>query len=124
VVLSVLLQGLTIPTVARLLGVDEAQRTALRYPIEFEQMADMDSDLVEIVVPPGSSVVDKKILELGLPDAALVVLVSRDDQFIVPRGATTLLDGDRLLLLADEASLEEVRRIVGVQERRAVARSE
>jgi hypothetical protein len=51
------------------------------------------------------------------------VLVSRDEQFIVLRGATTVLDGDRLLLLADEASLEEVRRIVGVSERRAVTRS-
>jgi Trk K+ transport system NAD-binding subunit len=52
------------------------------------------------------------------------VLVSRDEQFIVPRGATTLLDGDRLLLLAAEASLEEVRRIVGVSERRADTRSD
>jgi potassium/hydrogen antiporter len=122
VVLSVLLQGPTIPTVARLLGVDEPHRSRLRYPIEFEQMADMDSDLVEIIVPPGSFVIDKKILELGLPDQALVVLVSREGQFLVPRGATTLLEDDRLLLLADEASLEEVRRIVGVGERRAAPR--
>lgn len=122
VVLSVLLQGPTIPTVARLLGVDEPHRTRLRYPIEFEQTAEMDSDLVEIVVPKGSPVVDRKILELGLPDQALVVLLSREGQFLVPRGATTVLEGDRLLLLADDASLKEVRRIVGVSERRAVAR--
>jgi len=124
VVLSVLLQGPTIPTVARLLNVDAPQKTRLRFPIEFEQTADMDSDLVEMTVPSGSPIVDKKILELGLPEEALVVLVSREGQFLVPRGSTTLREGDRLLLLADDTSLHEVRRIVGVGERTTVLKPE
>jgi potassium/hydrogen antiporter len=112
VVLSVLLQGLTIPRVAKLLGVDEPHRPTLRYPLEFEQSADLDSDLVEVVVPPGSPAAHRKILELGLPEEALVVLVSREGRFLVPRGATTVLEGDRLLLLADRESLAEVERVV------------
>ncbi len=112
VVLSVLLQGPTIPWVARLLRVDEPQRQKPRYPLEFEQTTDLDSDLVEIVVPAGSPVVGKKILELPLPDPVLVVLISRGGRFLVPRGATHVLDGDRLLLLADEASLTRVERLL------------
>ena len=112
VVLSVLLQGPTIPWVARLLGVDEPQPQKMRYPLEFEQTADLDSNLVEVVVPAGSSVAGKRILELPLPDAVLVVLVSRGGRFLVPRGATHLADGDRLLLLADEAGLTEVERLL------------
>lgn len=112
VVLSVLLQGPTIPWVARLLRVDEPQPAKMRYPLEFEQTADLDSNLVEAVVPPGSPVAGKMILDLPLPDAVLVVLVSRGGRFLVPRGATHLADGDRLLLLADEAGLAEVERLI------------
>ncbi len=108
VVLSVLLQGPTLPRVAKLLGVDEPQAAKLRYPLEFEQTADLDSNLVEVVVPPGSPAAGKMILELPLPDNVLVVLVSREGRFLVPRGATHLADDDRLLLLADESSVAQV----------------
>lgn len=112
VVSSVLLQGPTIPWVARLLRVDEPQPPRLRYPLEFEQTADLDSNLVEVVVPDDSAVAGKMILDLPLPESVLVVLVSRGGRFLVPRGATHLAGGDRLLLLADEPSLAEVERIL------------
>jgi potassium/hydrogen antiporter len=112
VVTSVLVQGPLIPFVARTCGVDEPHVPATRYPIEFEQSAGMESDLVEVIVPPRSPVVDRKILEIGLPDQALVVLISRDQQFIVPRGSTTIHANDRLLLLADDESLRSVKRLV------------
>jgi len=112
VVTSVLLQGPFIPLVARWLRVDEPHVTRPRYPLEFEYTTDLDSDLTEVVVPKGSPIAGKMILEVGLPEAALVVLLSRKQAFIVPRGSTSLHEGDRLLLLADEAALGEVRRLV------------
>lgn len=112
VLTSVLLQGPSIPFVARMLGVDVPLARPLRYPLEFEQTADLDSDLVEVVVPAGSSVVGRRILEIGLPEGALVVLISRGGTFVVPRGSTIMLDGDRLLMLADDASLAQVRALV------------
>lgn len=113
VVTSVLLQGPLIPVVARWLKVDEVEITSPRYPIEFEQTANLDGDLVEIVVPEGSSVISKKILELGLPDDVLIVLLSREKKFLVPRGVTALQAKDRLLVLADAHGLLEAKRIVG-----------
>jgi potassium/hydrogen antiporter len=112
VLASVLLQGPSIPFVARMLRVDVPLARPTRYPIEFEQTADLDSDLVEVVVPAGSAIVGRRILELGLPESALVVLISRAGTFVVPRGSTIVLDGDRLLLLADDASLARVRDLV------------
>jgi cell volume regulation protein A len=111
VLMSVLLQGPLIPVVARWLGVDAPlDEDRRRYPLELDQTADLDSDLVEVPVPQGSPAVDRAIVELRLPEAALVVLISREDRFIVPRGGTVLREGDRLLVLADERSLVEVRR--------------
>lgn len=109
---SVLLQGPLIPVVARWLGVDAPTDEGPRYPIELEQTADFDSDLTEVPIPPGSPVVDRKIVDLDLPDAALIILISRDGRFIVPRGGTTLRERDRLLTLADAESLEAVRALV------------
>ena len=112
VVLSALLQGPTIAPVARRLGVDEPHDPKPRYPLEFEQTAGLGSDLHEVVVPAGSAAAERPILELGLPDDALVVLISRGGQFIVPRGATPVLERDRLLVLTDDAGLAEVRRVL------------
>ena len=112
VLTSVLLQGPAIPIVARSLGLDEPADPKPRYPIELEQTADLDSDLVEVPVPPGSPVVGRKIVDLALPDEALVILISRDGRFIVPRGGTALRERDRLLTLADDASLHAMRRVV------------
>jgi potassium/hydrogen antiporter len=112
VLISVLVQGPTIPWVARLLRVDEPETPKTRYPIEFEQTANLDSDLTELIVPEHSPASGRKILELGLPENALVVLLGRDGQFLVPRGATVLQDGDRLLLLTDALGLAEVERLL------------
>jgi len=110
---SVVLQSPLIPFVAKRLGVDEVVEPVTRYPLELEQTSTLDSDLVEVKVPPGSGAVGRQILELGLPEQALVVLIGRDRRFIVPRGATTLEEGDTLLVLSDQDGLDEVRAIVG-----------
>lgn len=46
------------------------------------------------------------------PTIPMVALISREGQFLVPRGATTVHEGDRLLLLTDEAGLVEVKRLI------------
>lgn len=112
VLVSVVLQSPLIPYVAKRLGVDEPVERVTRYPLEFEQSSALDGDLVEVRVPPGSTAVGQQILELGLPDQALVVLIGRDRHFVVPRGSTTIEAGDTLLVLSDEAGLEAVRSIV------------
>ena len=109
---SVVLQSPLIPFVAKWLGVDEAVESVTRYPLELEQTSTLDSDLVEVKVPIGSGVVGRQILELGLPEQALVVLIGRDRRFIVPRGATTVEEGDTLLVLSDQDGLDAVRTIV------------
>ena len=112
VLTSVLLQGPSIPLVARWLKVDAPLKERPRYPLEFEQTTKMDSDLVEVAVPSRSPAAGRQILDLHLPDEALIVLISRKDAFIVPRGTTVLEPNDRLLLLADKPSLERVQAIV------------
>ncbi len=112
VLTSVLLQGPSIPLVAKWFKVDAPLVASPRYPLEFEAAANLDSELVEVEIPEDSPVAGRQIVKLGLPDEALVVLISRDNTFVVPRGATVLKGKDRILVLADESSLKQVRAIV------------
>lgn len=112
VLTSVLVQGPTIPLVARLLRVDAPMGRRRALPLEFDPSAGMRSDLVEIEVPARSAVEGKQIVEMGLPPNTLVVLIGRREDYVVPRGRTVLLAGDRLLTLADPENVQAIRHLV------------
>jgi cell volume regulation protein A len=113
VLTSVLIQGTTIAHVARWLGVQQPRRQAtFHYPQEFIPQVSASSQLVELIVAPGSPACGQAIMELGLPRGALVVLINRDDDSLVPGGTTILEPGDRVLLLAERSALDDVRRVL------------
>jgi len=102
VLLSALLQGRTLMTVARWLGVDEPLITRPQSPIEFERRDGVGSEAREIDVPPTSAVVGKRVFQLGLPQGVLIVMIRRDHAFIVPRGDTCVRSYDTLHILGDK----------------------
>jgi cell volume regulation protein A len=115
VLTSVLLQGTTLTRVARWLGVDAPLMSRRQYPIEFVQTGGFrtTNEMVEIPLEEDSPAVGRRIVELRLPKEALILLVARGDEFVVPRGGTVLEAGDRLLVLADKQARAAVREIVG-----------
>ncbi len=111
VLTSTLLQGTSIPLVARWLKLEAPSREKV-HPLELERTAGIKSDLVDVEVPNGSSIVGKQIVGAGLPKGALIVLIGRGNEFIVPNGGTVIELGDRLLMLAGEEDLARTRSIV------------
>lgn len=112
VMTSVILQGTSIPIVSKWLGVYKPLDEKVAYPLEFNPMGDLKSDLVEIAVPNGSPAISKPIVELGIPTGALIVMLRRNQEFIVPNGGTVIQAGDTMLMLAQKDDLPEVERIV------------
>lgn len=112
VITSVLVQGTTVPVVARWLGV-EAPAGAARPPqvIRGDELG--ERALHEVEVGPGSAVVGCQVLDLALPPDVLLVLIARGDEHVVPQGATTLAAGDRVLVLADDDRIATVRALLG-----------
>ena len=49
---------------------------------------------------------------LGLPRNSTVVAVLRNEHVVVPRGDTTLKEGDEVMVLVTEDSEERVRRLL------------
>lgn len=103
---SAALQGWSLPLVARVLKVTVPPETKRNYPIEFEPRPEIDADLTEVIIPFESVAVGKSIVELGLPDDCLIVLIVRGDSYIVPSGGTVLESGDVLLVLSSKSGLK------------------
>jgi len=56
--------------------------------------------------------VGKRIADLGVPEKCLIMLISRNDKFIIPAGPTVIDGGDVLLVLANEQDLVVLNRIL------------
>jgi potassium/hydrogen antiporter len=112
VISSVLLQGTTIPQVARWMGAQASGRHSFHYPHEFAPNVSASSRLIELTVGAESAAAGRSIMGLALPQGALVVSIHRDDESLVPGGGTVLEAGDRVLVLSEEDLMETVRAAV------------
>lgn len=100
VLTSVLLQGTTLAKVARFLRVREDFPEAVPLPISYTPTGHDRNGLLEMEVQHGSAAAGQRIMDLRLPPNALVVLVNRAGEFLIPKGATVLLPGDSVTVLA------------------------
>ncbi len=116
VLASVLLQGTSIPLVTRWLKVYAPIIPKRMYPIEYTPMGGLKSELKELTIPPNSPATGKAIVELGLPADFLIILIARDNDFMLPSGGTVLQGGDTLLVLSDKKSLDEMLAKLTLQE--------
>lgn len=119
VLMSVLVQGTTLSAVARWLRVDLPLVVRPAPPVEFTPPPSLRSELVELVVPEHSALAGKALVDAGLPEGTLVVLVGRGESFLVPTGSTILEAGDVLLLLADTDCLSRVRTLIAAPDHSA-----
>ncbi|MEX0608284.1 MAG: potassium/proton antiporter [Balneolaceae bacterium] len=109
VVTSVLIQGPTIPWIARKLHVDSPVQRKTKFPIEFEPSIDTKSALKEIEMEEGDAAIGKQVVELKLPETSLIVIINREGKFIVPRGTTEIQANDKLLVLANKELMRTIR---------------
>jgi cell volume regulation protein A len=109
VLTSVLVQGPTLPLVARWLRVDAPFERQRPFLLDIVESGDGATDLHEVTVAPGSPASGRQIVDLRLPTGTLVVLLSREDEFVVPQGSTVVRAGDNILLVADQDMLPAAR---------------
>ena len=119
VLTSVLLQGTSIPLVARWLKVDEPLQRRLDVSPVWDAPSGLKSGLVEVTIPESSAAVGKRLIDIGLPERTFVILVGRNGQCGVPDGSTELEANDSLWVFTDQASSSRLRAML--EARRPVA---
>jgi cell volume regulation protein A len=108
VLTSTLLQGTTFEPLARALGVTTSEPALGRPLIEVGLVRRLGAEVVEYPVQPGDAIAGRLVNELGLPREALVSIIVRGDDALLPRGSTQLEGGDRLHILVREPVRGEV----------------
>ena len=98
--LSLMLQGTTLPFFARKLGLSAPmEKTGNDFGVELPE--EIDTDLSDLTVTPDMLTAGDTLKEVELPDGALVMIVKRGKEFLVPNGSLHLQAGDKLLLISE-----------------------
>lgn len=105
VVVFTLVQGPTLPALARRLGVTDSETTR-EVHIDAAPLEEIDASLLQFDLPPQSRLAGVAIFEIGLPKQVAVSMIVRDGQIFVPNGDTVLRRGDRLLLATSNRARE------------------
>lgn len=98
---SVLIQGTTLPLMAKWLHVRVPEKVKRKFPLDIELKDDQKSELIELDLASNSPAVGKQVVDLKLPSTALIVLIHRKGKYLAPTGETVLEPEDHLLLMAD-----------------------
>ena len=116
-ILSLVIQGTSIPAVAKWLKLSQpGPKTHKLKEFDIEFSDDIKSAMAEITVRPEMLEKGNTLIDIPLPDKALVVMVKRGGNYFVPRGNTELEPGDSILVITDnEATLRDTYRTLGVK---------
>ena len=122
ILLSTVLQGTTIEPVARWLGVTSGEPARIPSVVEVGTIRELGGDVVEHQIRDGDAAAGARLRDLGLPRDALVSLIMRGDEVLLPRGSTRLEAGDRLLVLVRREVAGELPAIIDRWRKGPVAR--
>ena len=108
VVISTLLQGTTVEWLARGLGVTTSEPALPRPLVETGTVRRLGAEIVEYPVGPDDAIVGQLVRELGLPRDALLSVIVRGEEALLPRGSTRIEAADRLHVMVREEVAEEM----------------
>ena len=109
VIVSTLLQGITITPVARALGVT-SEESAIPTPLTPEAtIRRLEAETIEFEVRKGDLIAGMEVKDLHLTKDALLTLVLRDNRAILPRGDTEIREGDLLEMIVRQEALTDLR---------------
>ncbi|EMI41590.1 potassium/proton antiporter [Rhodopirellula sp. SWK7] len=99
VLVSALLQGWTLPAVARYLKVDVPTRRPPPVTLEISSLRNVDGDIVDYYVDKTCRAAGCLIRNLALPEGVVIALLVRDEQTILPQGRTRLQVEDHVIVV-------------------------
>lgn len=99
--LSLTIQGTTISTVARWLHLDlPMEKEGNDFGVELPE--EIDSQLTDITLSNDMLRHGNRLMDMELPPKTLVILIKRQNEYIIPNGRMELHTGDKLLLIHDK----------------------
>ena len=98
---SVLIQGTTLPFVAKWLHLTLPENLKHRTQSDIDLGKRPKSNLTEIIIPQNCEAAGKRIVELGFPPTTEIAIIQRADKYLTPDGSTKIETNDKLFILSE-----------------------
>ena len=116
-IVSLLVQGTSVSSFAKILGltIPNVKAQKLRdFDVEFPE--EIKSSMMEITITAKMLGHGHRLMDIALPEKTLVVMAKRHHNYFIPKGATEIKEGDKLLLISDdESSIEDTYKKLGIE---------
>tara|TARA_R110002072_G_scaffold64203_5_gene159720 strand:- start:59671 stop:61245 length:1575 start_codon:yes stop_codon:yes gene_type:complete len=109
VLISALVQGMTVKPMAKGLDLVIDAIYDPEFPIDVEMLQKTKNGIQELQIFDYDFACEKRVVDLGLPQGSQVLFLKRGFSFIIPNGSTVIKEYDKVLVVTPEKSdLEEV----------------
>lgn len=113
---SVIIQGTSLPLVAKWLRLTLPEKVKQRSQTDIELADGIKSVLKEIILSNQCNAIGKQIVMLALPKTTFISIIQRNGKYITPNGSTVLESGDKLYILSEnEKDLNGVYHCLGIE---------
>lgn len=100
-ILSLVIQGTTVSFIANKLGLSiPVEKKGNEFGVELPE--EINTNLSDMVITEKDIAGGDTLKEMSLPKGTLVMIVKRNEEFLIPNGTLKLHVGDRLLLISEK----------------------
>lgn len=100
-IVSLIVQGTTISTMANKLKLSKPMpKTGNEFGVELPE--EINTHLYDMVIEPSHITSGDTLKDMALPKGTLVMIVKRNEEYLIPNGTLKLHVGDRLLLISEK----------------------
>lgn len=102
VLVSALVQGTTLPWLARRLDLEVPPPPEAPLSLEIMALRNVDAQIIDYVVAEDGVAAGRSLRDLALPEGVVVALITRGRRVIPPRGSTRIAADDHLFLVVED----------------------
>ncbi len=104
--------GIDVAISPRSLTADAILRFISRYELlSLTSFEEKNAQIIELAVPFGAKAVGKKIMELNFPRAAIICMIVRNNDIILPTGMDYIKAADRITMFAMPEAMRDISRL-------------
>jgi cell volume regulation protein A len=99
--ISLLMQGMSISWMAKRLDLDlPEEKNGNEFGVELPE--ELNTNLSDLVLTEDMLSNGNRLMDMNIPDNTLVIMIKRNNEYIVPNGQVELAVGDVLLFMSKE----------------------
>lgn len=117
VLMSLILQGTSIPIAARWLNVAIPGKAEPLSRIALKGLSNVRIDLVEYRIPQHAAVIGARPAQLALPEGCKMMTIARGSELLDPNAAEDIRAGDVISLIAPDSVLDQLSEIFHAQDK-------